>query len=132
MASREHSLTAPVWKGREPELLPLCNASESDSANLDHVAELLMRTGVAATQARRRGRLQGLWGWGSGLGECLSQPHGTSLQTMAHAASLHAWGCRWACDGNACRCMSCYSAGDCCARTAQVSARSQGQALLVY
>jgi len=69
VASREHSLTAPVWKGREPELLPLCNASESDSANLDHVAELLMRTGVAATQARRRGRLQGLgglglWAWG--------------------------------------------------------------------
>jgi len=49
VASREHSLTAPVWKGRE--------------------AELLLRTGVAATQARRRGRLQGLgglglWAWG--------------------------------------------------------------------
>ncbi len=50
VASREHSLTAPVWKGREEELLPLCNAAESDSANLDHVAELLMRTGVPATQ----------------------------------------------------------------------------------
>ena len=50
VASREHSLTAPVWKGREAELLPLCNAAESDSANLDHVAELLMRSGVPATQ----------------------------------------------------------------------------------
>ena len=51
MASREHSLTNPAWHGREEELLPLCNAAESDSANLDHVAELLMRTGVPATEA---------------------------------------------------------------------------------
>ena len=51
VASREHSLTNPVWEGREPELLPLCNQSESDSANLDHVAELLMRTGVQAEEA---------------------------------------------------------------------------------
>lgn len=51
VASREHSLTHPVWEGREPELLPLCNAAESDSANLDHVAELLMRTGVASEEA---------------------------------------------------------------------------------
>lgn len=50
VASREHSLTAPVWHGREAELLPLCNAAESDSANLDHMAELLMRSGVPATQ----------------------------------------------------------------------------------
>jgi hypothetical protein len=35
-----------VWAGREGQLLPLCNAAESDSANLDHVAELLVRTGL--------------------------------------------------------------------------------------
>jgi glutamate synthase domain-containing protein 1 len=46
VASREHSLSSPVWDGREADLLPLCNAAESDSANLDHVAELLVRTGT--------------------------------------------------------------------------------------
>lgn len=51
MASREHSLTHPIWEGREAELLPLCNQDQSDSANLDHVAELLMRTGVHAEEA---------------------------------------------------------------------------------
>ncbi len=51
MASREHSLVNPVWGGREEELLPLCNQAESDSANLDHVAELLIRTGVPSTEA---------------------------------------------------------------------------------
>ena len=51
VASREHSLTNPVWKGREEELLPLCNGAESDSANLDHVAELLMRTGTPAEES---------------------------------------------------------------------------------
>ncbi len=51
VASREHSLTNPVWKGREEELLPLCSGAESDSANLDHVAELLMRTGVPAEES---------------------------------------------------------------------------------
>lgn len=51
VASREHSLCNPIWEGRESELLPLCNAAESDSANLDRVAELLMRTGVASEEA---------------------------------------------------------------------------------
>ena len=51
IASREHSLNHPVWEGREHEFLPLCNATESDSANLDHVAEMLVRTGVEPTQA---------------------------------------------------------------------------------
>ena len=46
VASREHSLSNPVWKGREEEFLPLCSSGESDSANLDHVAELLVRTGI--------------------------------------------------------------------------------------
>lgn len=51
VASREHSLSNPVWHGREHEFLPLCNASESDSANLDHMAELLVRTGVRPEEA---------------------------------------------------------------------------------
>ncbi|KAG2493454.1 hypothetical protein HYH03_008271 [Edaphochlamys debaryana] len=45
VASREHELSNPVWKGREEELTPLCNAAQSDSANLDNVAELLVRSG---------------------------------------------------------------------------------------
>lgn len=51
VASREHSLTHPIWNGRESELLPLCNASESDSANLDHLAELMFRTDVDPQEA---------------------------------------------------------------------------------
>ena len=46
VASREHSLSNPVWNGREEEFLPLCSSGESDSANLDHVAELLVKTGI--------------------------------------------------------------------------------------
>jgi glutamate synthase domain-containing protein 1 len=45
IASRQAELSHPVWAGREAQLMPLCNAAESDSANLDHVAELLVRTG---------------------------------------------------------------------------------------
>ena len=45
VASREHQLDHPVWKGRVGELTPLCDSSASDSANLDRVAELLVRTG---------------------------------------------------------------------------------------
>ena len=51
MASREHSLKNEVWHGREEELLPVCNSKESDSANLDHVAEIMMRTGVDPCEA---------------------------------------------------------------------------------
>ena len=51
VASREHSLSNPVWQGREEELLPLCSSQESDSANLDHVAELLVRTGTGPQEA---------------------------------------------------------------------------------
>jgi hypothetical protein len=43
VASREHELTHPAWHGRESALLPLCNAANSDSANLDNVAELMVR-----------------------------------------------------------------------------------------
>ncbi len=51
MSSRENSLSNPIWKGREHELLPLCNAAESDSANLDHLAELLFHTDVDPQEA---------------------------------------------------------------------------------
>lgn len=50
VSSREHSLTHPVWDGREDEFLPICNQAESDSANLDHIAEYAVRTGVDANQ----------------------------------------------------------------------------------
>ncbi len=42
MASREHSLTHPVWEGREADFLPLTSATSSDSANLDMLAEFLV------------------------------------------------------------------------------------------
>jgi glutamate synthase (ferredoxin) len=45
MASRRDELTHPVWGGREADLLPLCKATQSDSASLDNTAELLVRTG---------------------------------------------------------------------------------------
>ena len=55
VASRQTELEHPIWAGREGQLMPLCNAAESDSANLDHVAELLVRAAaafkVAAMQA---------------------------------------------------------------------------------
>eukprot|EP00879_Flechtneria_rotunda_P013236 GHRR01013821.1.p1 GENE.GHRR01013821.1~~GHRR01013821.1.p1 ORF type:complete len:818 (+),score=242.98 GHRR01013821.1:285-2456(+) len=51
IASRQSELQHPVWAGRESQLMPLCNAAESDSANLDHVAELLVRTGVDPQEA---------------------------------------------------------------------------------
>ena len=51
MASREHSLIHPIWQGREEEFLPLCNQKESDSANLDHMAEFVVRSGTDAQQA---------------------------------------------------------------------------------
>ena len=51
VASRQAELSHPVWAGREKDLLPLCDAAASDSANLDRVAELLVRTGFDATEA---------------------------------------------------------------------------------
>ncbi len=51
VVSREHELSNPIWKGREEELTPLCNAAMSDSANLDNVAELLVRTGFDPQEA---------------------------------------------------------------------------------
>lgn len=51
MSSRQHNLKHPLWEGLEKELMPLCDPSRSDSANLDMTAELLVRTGVAAEEA---------------------------------------------------------------------------------
>ncbi|GIL47362.1 hypothetical protein Vafri_4198, partial [Volvox africanus] len=51
VVSREHELKNPIWRGREEELTPLCNSAQSDSANLDNVAELLVRTGVDPQEA---------------------------------------------------------------------------------
>lgn len=51
VASRQASLKSSVWEGKESALLPLCSASESDSSNLDHLAELLVRTGRDPTEA---------------------------------------------------------------------------------
>ena len=51
MASREQDLQAPVWAGREADLLPMCSAAGSDSANLDGVAELLARSGSGLDEA---------------------------------------------------------------------------------
>lgn len=45
VASRQYGLHNEIWRGREADFLPLCSAAESDSANLDHIAELLVHTG---------------------------------------------------------------------------------------
>ena len=42
VSSREHSLTHPVWAGREADFLPLTSNAASDSANLDMMAEFLV------------------------------------------------------------------------------------------
>jgi len=51
VASREHELKHPIWQGREEALTPLCSAAQSDSANLDNLAELLVRTGTEPAEA---------------------------------------------------------------------------------
>ncbi|MEL7314641.1 MAG: glutamate synthase large subunit [Cyanobacteria bacterium J06559_3] len=45
MKAREADLTHPIWEGHIEELLPIVNADNSDSANLDGVMELLVRSG---------------------------------------------------------------------------------------
>jgi glutamate synthase (ferredoxin) len=45
MASNEAKMTNAIWGGREQEFRPLCDPAASDSANLDRVAELLVKTG---------------------------------------------------------------------------------------
>ncbi|MDB9529049.1 glutamate synthase-related protein [Oscillatoria sp. CS-180] len=51
MKAREADLTHPVWKGHIEELLPIVNLDNSDSANLDGVMELLVRTGRSPLEA---------------------------------------------------------------------------------
>ena len=45
MKAREADLTHPIWQGHIQELLPIVNPDNSDSANLDGVMELLVRSG---------------------------------------------------------------------------------------
>ncbi|KAL4203660.1 hypothetical protein AMTRI_Chr01g105030 [Amborella trichopoda] len=51
MQSRETSISSPVWRGRENEIRPYGNPKASDSANLDSVAELLIRSGRSPEEA---------------------------------------------------------------------------------
>jgi glutamate synthase (ferredoxin) len=51
MASREADMQHPVWAGREAQLRPICNPAVSDSANLDRVAELLVKTGRSVPES---------------------------------------------------------------------------------
>lgn len=51
MRSREASMKSAVWHEREDEIRPHGNAKASDSANLDAVAELLMRSGRSPEEA---------------------------------------------------------------------------------
>ncbi|MCO5561597.1 hypothetical protein L7F22_015218 [Adiantum nelumboides] len=51
MRSRESSMKSAVWHGREDEIRPYGNSKASDSANLDAVAELLMRSGRSPEEA---------------------------------------------------------------------------------
>jgi len=45
VASRQSQLKHPVWEGREEELMPLVDTRRSDSANLDGLAEIMVRSG---------------------------------------------------------------------------------------
>ena len=45
MASRERGLHNEVWRGREGDFIPLTSAAQSDSANLDSIAELMVGLG---------------------------------------------------------------------------------------
>uniref|UniRef100_A0A7I4EHL8 glutamate synthase (ferredoxin) n=1 Tax=Physcomitrium patens TaxID=3218 RepID=A0A7I4EHL8_PHYPA len=47
MRSREATMESPIWRGRDNELRPFGNIKASDSANLDMIAELLMRSGYS-------------------------------------------------------------------------------------
>lgn len=51
MRSREPTLESPVWRGRETDIFPIQNAQNSDSANLDSVAEVLIRSGRKPEEA---------------------------------------------------------------------------------
>ncbi|AFZ57943.1 glutamate synthase subunit alpha [Anabaena cylindrica FACHB-243] len=51
MMAREATLDHPVWNGREDEFKPLVNIDSSDSATLDNVLELLVRSGRSPLEA---------------------------------------------------------------------------------
>ncbi|XP_066398214.1 LOW QUALITY PROTEIN: ferredoxin-dependent glutamate synthase, chloroplastic-like [Miscanthus floridulus] len=51
MRSRETTLQSPVWRGREHEIRPFGDPKASDSANLDSIAELLLRSGRSPAEA---------------------------------------------------------------------------------
>ena len=50
MMAREADLASPVWGESLEQLKPIVNADNSDSANLDNVMELLVRSGRTPTQ----------------------------------------------------------------------------------
>ncbi|OAB62813.1 glutamate synthase subunit alpha [Leptolyngbya valderiana BDU 20041] len=51
MKARQAELSSPVWGDRINTLLPVVDASNSDSANLDNVLELLVRSGRTPLEA---------------------------------------------------------------------------------
>ncbi|MBK1989934.1 glutamate synthase subunit alpha [Sphaerospermopsis aphanizomenoides BCCUSP55] len=51
MMAREAILDHPIWNGRAEEFKPLVNIDSSDSATLDNVLELLVRSGRAPEEA---------------------------------------------------------------------------------
>ncbi|MBT9310768.1 glutamate synthase large subunit [Leptothoe kymatousa] len=51
MMAREADLASPVWGENIQQLKPIVNADNSDSANLDNVMELLVRSGRTPAQA---------------------------------------------------------------------------------
>ncbi|NEQ46792.1 MAG: glutamate synthase subunit alpha [Leptolyngbya sp. SIOISBB] len=51
MKAREADLTHPLWQGHIEELLPIVKMDNSDSANLDGVMELLVRSGRTPLEA---------------------------------------------------------------------------------
>jgi glutamate synthase (ferredoxin) len=51
MMAREATLNHPVWNGRADEFKPLVNIDSSDSATLDNVLELLVRSGRSPLEA---------------------------------------------------------------------------------
>ncbi|WP_414542006.1 glutamate synthase large subunit [Nostoc sp. CCY0012] len=51
MMARESSLNHPIWKDRSDELKPLVHIDNSDSATLDNVLELLVRSGRSPLEA---------------------------------------------------------------------------------
>lgn len=51
MRSREPTMHSEVWRGRETDIFPIQNPSNSDSANLDSVAEVMIRSGRKPEEA---------------------------------------------------------------------------------